>query len=84
MGVEQRITVTNKVGFVFIIASSAGADVFPVLVGQLVETWPMALIHLTTGIVCGCVLMFGVISLVARVVKTDKSEEHKNVELLIA
>ena len=79
--VEQRMTVTNKVGSVFIIASSAGADVFPVLVGQLVETWPMAFIHLTTGIVCGCVLMFGVITLVARGVKTDNGKEHENVEL---
>ena len=79
--VEQRMTVTNKVGSVFIIASSAGADVFPVLVGQLVETWPMAFIHLTTGIVCGCVLMFGVITLVARGAKTDNGKEHENVEL---
>ena len=74
------MTVTNKVGSVFIISSSAGADVFPVLVGQLVETWPMAFIHLTTGNVCGCVLMFGV-TLVTRGVKTEVSKEHENVEL---
>jgi len=63
--VEQRMAVTNKVGSVFVIASSAGADVFPVLVGQLVETWPMALMYLTLSIVCSCVLMFSIISLVA-------------------
>ena len=63
--VEQRMTVTNKVSSVFILASSAGTNIFPVFVGQLVENWPMAFIYLTVGIVGACVLMFIVITLVA-------------------
>ena len=79
--VEKRMTVTNKISSVFIIASSAGADVFPVLVGQLVETSPMVFIHLTTGIVGGCVLMFAVISLVANSAATVVVDEQEKVEL---
>ena len=79
--VEKRMTVTNKISSVFIIASSAGADVFPVLVGQLVETSPMVFIHLTTGIVGGCVLMFAVISLIANSAATVVVDEQEQVEL---
>jgi len=79
--VEQRMTVTNKVSSVFILASSAGADVFPVLVGQLVETWPMAFIYLTTSIVCGCVIMFGVITVVAEKGLVRISKDQEIVEL---
>jgi len=79
--VEQRMTVTSRVGSLLIIASSAGADVFPVLVGQLVETWPMAFIHLTTGIVFGCVLMFLVITMVSQQVQAKNVAGNATVEL---
>ena len=76
---EQKISVTSKVvvrvvagvcivtlqvSAAFIISSSLGAKVFPVLVGNLVETSPMVLHYLCLAIVCGCVLIFSLATLV--------------------
>ena len=48
----------------FIICSSLGAKVFPVMVGNLMEDWPMMLHYLCLAIVCGCVLIFSLASLI--------------------
>jgi len=61
--VERRLKVTAQIGAAFMVASSSGADVFPLLVGQLVEDLPMGFIYLTTGIWAGCVLIFAAVSL---------------------
>ena len=53
----------------FIISSSLGAKVFPVLVGQLVESSPMTLHYLTLAIVTGCAGLFGAANIIVRRVK---------------
>ncbi len=40
------------------IASSIGADVFPVVSGQLMEDYPMTLMYLTTITVISCSILF--------------------------
>ena len=55
---EQKISVTGLVSAWLIISSSLGAKLFPVIVGNLVERWPMMLHYLCVAIVCGCVLIF--------------------------
>jgi hypothetical protein len=64
--VERRMTVTARIGSAFMVASSAGADVFALLVGQLVEEHPTGFLHLTAGVWAGCALVFGLACLVAR------------------
>ena len=61
---EQKITVSSKVSAVLIISSSLGAKLFPVMVGNLVEEWPMVLHYLCLVIVCGCVLIFSLASII--------------------
>ena len=61
---EQKITVSSKVSAVLIISSSLGAKLFPVMVGNLVERWPMVLHYLCLAIVCGCVLIFSLASII--------------------
>ena len=51
--------VCSQISAVFIISSSLGAKVFPVLVGQLVEAAPMTLHYLTLGIATGCAFAQG-------------------------
>ena len=61
---EQKISVTGKVSAWLIISSSLGAKLFPVMVGNLVERWPMMLHYLCLAIVCGCVLIFSLASII--------------------
>ena len=42
--VEMRMKVTARIGSAFLVASSSGADVFPLVVGQLVEEHPMGFV----------------------------------------
>ena len=49
-----------QIGAVFIISSSAGADVFPLVVGQLLETRPETLLQLTAATVTACIAVFAV------------------------
>ena len=55
-----------QVSAAFIISSSLGAKVFPVLVGQLVETWPMALHYLSLAIVAVCAAIFAAANIIVR------------------
>ena len=43
--VERRMKVTARIGSAFLVASSSGADVFPLVVGQLVEEHPMGFVR---------------------------------------
>ena len=42
--VERRMKVTARIGSAFLVASSSGADIFPLVVGQLVEDHPMGFV----------------------------------------
>jgi hypothetical protein len=64
--VERHMTVTARIGSAFTVASSAGADVFPLLVGQLVEDHPAGFLHLTASVWAGCVIVFGLACLAGR------------------
>ena len=46
------------VGAAMTIASSIGADVFPVVSGQLMEDYPMTLMYLTTITIISCSILF--------------------------
>ena len=61
---EQTIGVSSKVSATLIISSSLGAKLFPVVVGNLVERWPMMLHYLCLAIVCGCILIFSLASII--------------------
>ena len=61
---EQKISVTGKVSAALIISSSLGAKLFPVMVGNLVEEWPMMLHYLCLAIVCGCILIFSLVTFI--------------------
>ena len=40
------MVVTNKIGAMFVFSSSAGPDVFPVIVGQLIDQEPITFLYL--------------------------------------
>ena len=61
---EQKISVTGKVSAALIISSSLGAKLFPVMVGNLVEESPMMLHYLCLVIVCGCILIFSLVTFI--------------------
>ena len=46
------------IGAAMSIASSIGADVFPVVSGQLMESYPMTMIYLTTVTIILCSILF--------------------------
>ena len=63
---ERRISISSKVSAAFIISSSLGAKVFPVMIGQFIEEFPMLLHYLSVAIVSGCALIFAVANIVGR------------------
>jgi len=63
---ERRVEISNRIGAAMTISSSLGAKVFPVLVGQTVEDYPMSFMYITLGISTGCTLLFGVNAVLGR------------------
>ena len=61
---EQTITVTSKVSATLIISSSLVAKLFPVMVGNLVERWPMMLHYLCLIITSCCVIIFSLVTFI--------------------
>lgn len=56
----QHLKVTNRIGSIFTVASSAGCDLLPILVGQFIEATPMILMYVQLVGVAVCVLTFTV------------------------
>ena len=57
---EKYIAVTNSVGALFTLFGMAVANVLQVVLGGLVEAFPMSLFYVNLAIVAGCVAIFGV------------------------
>lgn len=81
---EKRMVITNKIGAAMAISSSLGAKIFPVLVGQTVEKYPMSFMYIILGTSTGCTMLFILNSLLAlqidKTMKTPENnlEEHHN------
>lgn len=66
---EQRIKITSQISSALVMSTGLGALTFPLLVGQLVETWPMTLHYLSLSIVAGCILLFGIANIIFKMSK---------------
>ena len=55
---DQYMTVTNKIGALMTISASIGGDAFPLLLGQVIDTFPMILMYIQVGVVYACILLF--------------------------
>jgi len=78
---EQRIKITSQISSALVMSTGLGALTFPLLVGQLVEAWPMTLHYLSLSIVAGCILLFGIANIVfIRSTRTtqENSKEAEN------
>ena len=63
---EGVLDINNCIGAALAVAGSVGPDVFPVLVGQVLDTTPMLLIYLQFGTILTCVGLFIVAYVTAR------------------
>ena len=71
--IEQHITVTNKIMSSMIISGSIGADLFPIILGQFMATFPMILMYLQVAVVFMCILLFSTSYLITRLIKKNES-----------
>ena len=55
---EGILDINNSIGATLAIAGSVGPDVFPVLVGQVLDKTPMLLVYLQFGTILACVGLF--------------------------
>ena len=55
-----------QVSAVFVISALLGGKLFPVLVGNLVETWPMMLHYLSLSLSAACLLIFSLANIIYR------------------
>ena len=51
---------------VFVISALLGGKLFPVMVGNLVESWPIMLHYLCLAITCGCGIIFSAANIIYR------------------
>lgn len=75
---EGHVKVTNKIGAALSIASSMGADVFPVIGGQLIETFPMSLMYSTCLTTIFCFIMFTAAVMIGKRSKAQHESEAKH------
>ena len=63
---EQKLEVTSRMAAAIQIAASLGPDVFPVVLGQFIDSHPMSLMYLTFGSTVMAILLFAIASFIAR------------------
>ena len=73
---EQHIKVTNRIAAVMTVSSSIGADVCPVIIGQLITKYPMILIYLTLGTLVLCFIVFVCAIFVGRRLNNETCENN--------
>jgi len=71
--IEQHITVTGRIVSAMIISGSIGADLFPIILGQFMATFPMILMYLQVAVVLMCILLFSIAYKVTRILKCDRN-----------
>ena len=74
--IEQHITVTNRIMSSMIISGSIGADLFPIILGQFMASFPMILMYLQAAVVFMCILLFSSAYVITRMMKRNESIEN--------
>ena len=62
----QVVDINNWLGVVLVVAGTVGPDVFPVIVGQFMEEFPMLLVYMAAAVVGVCVALFALAYFVAQ------------------
>ena len=78
--VERRMVVTSRIGASFTLSSSAGAKIIPLVVGQILEAQPMAVLYLILATWAGCLAIFASVTVVAARGE-EKARSRNNQEL---
>ena len=77
---KSYLKITNRIGAALSIGSSIGADVFPVIGGQLIEKYPMTFMYLTAITMVSCSVMFLLAIFIGnKIVVIDENKDVKNV-----
>lgn len=63
---EQRMRVSSKVSAVLVVSALLGGKLFPVMVGNMVETSPVMLHYLSLAISSACGIIFGLANTISR------------------
>ena len=69
--IEQHITVTNRIVSSMIISGSIGADLFPIVLGQFMATFPMLLMYLQVVVVSLCIILFSLAYFITRILSKN-------------
>ena len=64
--VEEQVLVTNRLGTAIMIASSIGADAFPIIIGQVLADMPMFLMYAEFATVFFCLAIFVFVLILAK------------------
>ena len=70
--IEQHITVTNRIVSSMIISGSIGADLFPIILGQFMATFPMLLMYLQVAVVFMCIVLFSTAYCITQIMSKQK------------
>ena len=72
--IEKHITVTNRIVSCMIISGSLGADLFPIILGQIIATFPMILMYLQVAVVVMCILLFSTAYVITRIMTQNNNK----------
>ncbi len=75
---ERFTPVTGALGALFTLAATSGPDVFPILVGQHVESDPDFMTVLTCAIVTACIVVFAASYPFGKRLKAEREEENND------
>lgn len=75
--IEEYLVISNRIGAAFSIAASLGCDVFPLIMGQFIDTRPMFLMYMQ---LCLTVAAIGCFGAAAAFVRGKSSREEEDVE----
>jgi hypothetical protein len=78
---EKYLKVTGRISALMSVASCLGADIVPLVVGQLIADVPMVLMYLTLGTIAVCSLVFIATILVGKRIQTYDPPVEKNIEI---
>ncbi len=74
---EGFTPVTSAMAATFTVAASLGPDLFPLLVGQFMETQPMFMMYCSFGVIVACVLIFAGAYYFGIKVRKERVEQEK-------
>ncbi len=77
---EEHFVVTSRVTSLLAMAAGVGVNLAPLVVGQVIDIYPMILIYLQVSVTCVSVLVYGVVTWIGRDILKENQRRKKRLK----